>query len=70
MNVKIEKKTVREVDGIRLGVPLELWEIELKAGNGVWYEVFGSELEVRRFMRGVEAGYAMSGNYTLKYEIP
>ncbi len=78
MQVKVEKVTVVETeDCIKLDPPLDLYTVELKTDpregtvGGVWCETFGSELELVRFMRGVEAGRAMSGYMEpLRWEVP
>lgn len=77
MKVDIRKRGVcRATDGAWLDPAIEVFEVELHTDPsegtvpGVWRETFGSRQEVERFMRGVEAGRAMSGHAGLQYEIP
>jgi hypothetical protein len=86
MKVEIKKHEIRTVhtqddEGqplvITLETPGEIYVVTLvnppegdKVG-GTWDETFGSRSEVERFMRGVQAGRAMSGQMMpLNYEIP
>jgi hypothetical protein len=52
-----------ETDGFEL-------EPEGRVQPGVWYETFGDQVTVMRWLDGVRAGLALLGFHNFKYEMP
>ncbi len=50
--------------------PIDIFQVNLATDKGTWDESFGSEAELKAFLRGVQAGCDLSGKVYTQPEIP
>ncbi len=55
---------------VALDPPIDVFNVELKSEDSVWSETWGSEDQLRAFLRGIKAGCGMIGVVFYDPEIP